>query len=164
MSRHMESRINKASANWIWFQTEESTNVFARARHTCLFEQSPNHAEMRITCSGQYCMWINGSFVGRGPAHSAPQKKRYDFFDISHHLREGENVIGVRLIHFGYRTAHSPESSPGFWCQLDYGDDSAIADEDWRFSIDQTERRRIHAEKDPQKSARNDRCGKLMYL
>lgn len=124
------------TADWIWFDAPYHEDVFARARRRFTLDQVPASAVLRITCSGHYLLWVNGTDVARGPERSEPWRKRYDVIDISPHLRPGENVLAVQLIHYGYRTAHSPASPPGFWCQLD-GDGLALgSDEAWRLSID----------------------------
>lgn len=139
MSEHCAER--PPAASWIWFETDETQNVFVRARRKFTIETVPTEAVLRITCSGHYRLWVNGTFAGRGPARPTVRKKRYDVLDISPLLRQGANVLAVHLIHYGYATAHCPEAPGGFWCELDIhtDDDGRItveSDAEWRFSPD----------------------------
>lgn len=129
----MEPELN---APWIWFEPGRETNVFARARRTFELDQLPEKAELRITCSGLYRLWVNGRYAGRGPVRSLPHKKRYDILDVTPFLREGGNVLAVRVVHFGYATAQVAEAPGGLWCQMDDTDPPVQSDESWRFAVD----------------------------
>jgi len=104
---------------WVWFETEHTTDVFARARRTFTLDGVPEKAALHITASGHYRLWVNGAFAGRGPSRPTVRVKRYDVLDITQLLREGENVLAVHLIHYGYHTAHCLECPGGLWCELD---------------------------------------------
>jgi hypothetical protein len=128
--------MSKLTARWMWFDTDRTEEVFARARRSFELDEVPPDAAARITCSGHYRLFVNGSFAGRGPARSNPQKKRYDTLDVAPFLRTGRNVLAVQLIHYGYRTAQVPEGPGGFWFELDAGPARIESDEDWRVSLD----------------------------
>ena len=46
-------------------------------------------------------LYLNGAYVGRGPARSDPRFKTYDTYDVAAALRPGRNVIAVRAYHYG---------------------------------------------------------------
>ena len=128
-------------ACWIWFRDDESMDVFARARRKVTLDAAPEKATLHITATGHYRLWVNGAFAGRGPSRPTLGMKRYDVLDIGPLLREGENVLAVHLVHYGYHTAHCLESPPGFWCELDMdmGGENRLrveSDTEWRFSHD----------------------------
>ncbi len=128
-------------ASWVWFRDDESMDVFARARRTVTLESAPEKARLHITATGHYRLWVNGEFAGRGPSRPTLGMKRYDVLDIGPLLREGENVLAVHLVHYGYHTAHCLESPPGFWCELDIhmGGDERLrveSDIEWSFAHD----------------------------
>jgi len=121
----------------IWFETQQRENVFARARRRFVLPSRPERAELRVTCSGRYRLWINGAAAGRGPAHGGVRKRRYDTLDVTELLRAGGNVIAVQTIHFGYHMAYTPAGDAALWLELEC--DGAVAlttDEAWRFSVD----------------------------
>ncbi len=58
----------------------------------------PDDASMDVTVDGRYMLFVNGSFVGRGPCRSSPAFQRYDTHDIASHLKSGSNVMAI-LVH-----------------------------------------------------------------
>jgi hypothetical protein len=128
--------MDALSANWVWLDDAPDENVFARARRTFTLDSIPDAATVRITCSGLYRLWVNGRPAGRGPALSPPERKQLDVLDVAGLLQEGENVLAVRLVHFGYATACVVDSPPGFLCQLDLAGCPIVTDDNWRISLD----------------------------
>ncbi|NLF03134.1 MAG: family 78 glycoside hydrolase catalytic domain, partial [Anaerolineales bacterium] len=57
-----------------------------------------------IFADTRYQLFINGRFVGRGPAPFDPRYARYDRYTPVELLREGENVIGVLGCYYGNPT------------------------------------------------------------
>ncbi|MBI3944468.1 MAG: hypothetical protein HY321_00965 [Armatimonadetes bacterium] len=51
----------------------------------------PACAELRVSASGRYVLWINGAFVASGPARCYPEHQLYDRIDIRGYLRAGAN-------------------------------------------------------------------------
>ncbi|MBO9608296.1 MAG: alpha-L-rhamnosidase N-terminal domain-containing protein [Paenibacillaceae bacterium] len=65
----------------------------------------PQRAFVRITADSRYQLWINGQYVGRGPARSYPQFQSYDELDITRFVRAGTNHVAVLVHQFGISTA-----------------------------------------------------------
>ncbi|TSA33733.1 MAG: hypothetical protein D4R65_07300 [Verrucomicrobiaceae bacterium] len=120
----------------IWLAgLEKADEVFLRARKSFRANRDASPCILRITCSGRYRLWLNGVPILSGPAHSGTAVKRVDEFDLSGHLREGDNLLAVQLIHFRYFTAHAFCPEPAFWCSLQgWGVES---DTTWRMSRDE---------------------------
>ncbi len=55
----------------------------------------PIAAEIAITASVRYFLWINGAFVASGPARCYPQQQIYDRIDITNALVIGANAFAV---------------------------------------------------------------------
>jgi len=55
----------------------------------------PIEAEISITASYRYFLWINGAFVASGPARCYPQRQIYDRIDITHALVRGINAFAL---------------------------------------------------------------------
>lgn len=55
----------------------------------------PLTAELSITASFRYFLWINGAFVASGPARCYPQQQIYDRIDITNALAVGVNAFAV---------------------------------------------------------------------
>jgi alpha-L-rhamnosidase len=119
----------------IWLEdSEKADEVFLRARKSFRANRDGSPCILRVTCSGRYRLWLNGEPVASGPAHSGTAVRRVDEIEVSGHLREGENLIAVQLIHFRYFTAHAYCPEPAFWCLLQGGGVDLESDTTWRIS------------------------------
>ena len=54
-----------------------------------------------ITADDYYKLYINGCYVGQGPAPSYETRYYYNHYDVTPYLKEGENVIGVHIYYQG---------------------------------------------------------------
>ena len=56
-------------ANWIWCQGEAvPENFYLYCRKSVTLDDMPAHATVHVTADSRYKFFINGQFVGRGPA------------------------------------------------------------------------------------------------
>jgi hypothetical protein len=84
-------------AHWIWYPEGDAridAPVAARFFRTRLDVPAGAHvarASLRLAADDRYTAWINGKEVGSGVAWNDAQ-----VFDVTKHLRPGENVIAVR--------------------------------------------------------------------
>ena len=63
--------------------------------------RSGGRALVRITADDHYKLYVNGSFVGEGPAPGYPEHQYYDAVDVTALLHPGENVLAVHLYYQG---------------------------------------------------------------
>ena len=59
-------------------------------------------ADLFMTADSRYRLWVNGTFIGRGPARCYPWAQAYDQHDLSAVWRTGENQICVQVYQPGY--------------------------------------------------------------
>lgn len=84
----------------LWLGPVDSPNqvrLFRRVfevRNATIFQ----HATMQLFADARYLFWVNGHFVGRGPAFFHPHRMPYDTYDLRGLLREGRNALAV-LVH-----------------------------------------------------------------
>jgi hypothetical protein len=96
--------------------------------------QTPHNAQLFITGDSRYKVWVNGVFVGRGPARSWPHAQQVDAYDVTAHLRAGQNAIAVQLYqpgysHFSY--VHRAAAGLLAWLECD-GETRLVTDQRWR--------------------------------
>src|SRR5437867_2474401 len=118
-------------AKWIWDSGEANpTNYFLMLRKNFRIESRPGSATLHVTSANRYKLFVNGKYVGRGPARSDPRWKSYDSYDVAHYLNAGRNTIAVLAYHYGpgllagraYRgNAYAAGERAGFWAQLEMG-------------------------------------------
>ena len=97
-----------ADAQWIWDDGEpHPLNCFLMFRKNLELPTRPDAALLHITASDRYVLYINGEYVGRGPARSDPRFKSYDTHQIGERLKSGKNVLAVLAYHYGQNTSES---------------------------------------------------------
>jgi hypothetical protein len=90
---------------WIGVTTgsekEPVQNIHYAFRHKLSLEDRPSAAPVRVTADARYILWVNGAYVGRGPARCYPWRQAYDEYDLAPFLRKGTNWIAAQVHEFG---------------------------------------------------------------
>jgi len=108
-------------ARWIWTsgETHRSFHYFLMARHDFNISGTPRSAALDITAFDRYMLYVNGEYLGRGPARSDARWKSYDRYDVGSHLRAGKNTIAVLAYHYGRHNGYARDAPPGLFAQLE---------------------------------------------
>lgn len=87
---------------WVWTEGEPSPrNSYTYFRKSFELPNDRKQGQLYITADSRYQVWVNGTFVGRGPVRSDRRWLYYDTWDIGPHLKNGRNVLGVLVHHYG---------------------------------------------------------------
>ena len=100
-----------------------------------------NTAIIRITADDYYKLYVNGAFVGQGPAPSFSFNYRFNEFDISEYLREGENEISVHCYYQGLenRVWVSGDNICGLIADIIIDEAQIICtDSSWQYGVDKS--------------------------
>lgn len=91
-------------AEWIWPDDNrwDLHNNFTLFRHAFTLERVPRRAPLFITADQSYQLYVNGAFVGRGPARGYQSHWPYDEIDLARWLVPGRNVLAIRAYNPGY--------------------------------------------------------------
>jgi hypothetical protein len=90
---------------WIWTPGEPSPgNSYTHFRKGFELASVPREPKVHITADSRYILWVNGTFVGRGPARSDRRWLYYDTWDLAPHLKKGRNVVAALVHHYGEST------------------------------------------------------------
>jgi alpha-L-rhamnosidase len=126
-------------ARWIWTsgETHRSFHYFLMARHDLSISGTPRSAALDITAFDRYMLYVNGEYLGRGPARSDTRWKSYDRYDVGSHLRPGKNTIAVLAYHYGMPNGYTRDAPPGLFVQLEIIDSNGLrqiigTDDQWR--------------------------------
>lgn len=101
-----------------------------------------------ITADDYYKLYINGQFVGQGPAPCYHFSYYYNTYDISEFLNDGENVIYVHVYYQGLinRVWQSGDNRMGLMCKIYCdGNEFLKTDDTWAYAYD----KRFETEKEP---------------
>lgn len=91
-------------ARWLWPYDNrwDLHNAYALFRRDFTLDRVPRRAPLFITADQSYQLWINGAFVGRGPARGFQAHWPCDEIDVARWLVPGRNVIAVRAHNPGF--------------------------------------------------------------
>lgn len=84
------------------------------AYYTCAFHGGKaGSLNLRISANSRYRLWINGRAVGSGPQKGDPGCWFYDEYQVSDHLRQGINVLAVKVVAYpGYAASGGANYGP----------------------------------------------------
>jgi len=119
----------------------EITNIHTLFTKSFNCEKEVKSAKLFITGDDLYKAYINGSFVGEGPAQSFPFSYNYNCFDVTDLIKKGENSIGVHLYYQGLFNIYliSADNLCGLIAQLEitYSDgekETVASDRSWHYT------------------------------
>ena len=112
-------------AEWIWIARKPSPfHFFLMARRGFNLDTRLSVATMKITAADRYLVYINGQYVGRGPARGDSRWMPFDTYYVGPHLRAGKNVIAVLAYHYGCSNNYTRDARAGLFVQLDMSRDN----------------------------------------
>ncbi|MFH1496243.1 MAG: family 78 glycoside hydrolase catalytic domain [Verrucomicrobiota bacterium] len=137
----MNSSLFSSAPCWIWSDaaTRPHHNIVLFRRVFDVAGDAPS-ARLLITADSRYEVFLNGEWLGFGPARSWPSPWPVDPYDLSGFLRTGRNVLSVRVQHFGVGTFQYLHAEAGLLAQLAWSDDRGehllATDSTWRAHAD----------------------------
>jgi alpha-L-rhamnosidase len=123
---------------WIWISGEPyGRTFFLMARRQFDLDAKPSTAKFVITAADRYMLYVNGNYMGRGPARSDAFRKSFDTYEFVQTLHAGKNAIAILTYHYGEANNYSNDERAGLFCQLDItasdGSPKVVGtDENWR--------------------------------
>lgn len=126
-------------AKWIWTDESLPTDVLL-ARRKFQLAQIPKEARLLISASSQYQVFINGQYLRRGPARSAPHHQYFDLLDLRDYLKKGENCLAVRVHHQKNKRSYHLNGRAGLLAQLELSDGNTTkvipTNREWKVTSD----------------------------
>ena len=131
------------SAEWIWPAMETYPyNRYAHFRRDFELPDVPGDAALHITADQMYVLYVNGGYVGRGPARGYQAHWPFDMHDVAPLLRKGKNWISVIAYNAGVSTyQYLHQTKAGFLCALEMDGDRLVSDGEWRGRLDESHKR-----------------------
>lgn len=117
---------------------EALRNRHMLVRKTLALDEKPRQAVLRITADDYYKLYVNGRYVGQGPAQGYAFHYNYNEWDLTSALQAGENVIAVHVYYQGHinRAYNSGDLRQGMIAEL-YTEQGLMAatDSSWKYAI-----------------------------
>jgi alpha-L-rhamnosidase len=86
----------------IWTsRTDVDRQQYVAFRKTFTLNSIPASARLHIFADARYLLWINGTYVSRGPCRFNPARPEYDTLDIARYLHPGNNLIAILVHYYG---------------------------------------------------------------
>lgn len=102
-------------------------------RRSFRLDAGRTEARLHISADSRYLLYVNGARLGYGPPRNYHFHYEYDTYDLTPHLRLGENLIAVAVSHWGEGTFHQSVGRSGLLLQLDLdGRPQLLSDESWK--------------------------------
>ena len=124
-----------ARAEWIWpddFRWDLH-NCYVLFRRELTLDRVPRRAPLFITADQSYHLYVNGAFVGRGPARGFQSHWPYDEIDLARWLVPGRNVLAVRAYHPGFSNfQYLSAGYGGLLVAAQWGRVRVQSDRDWK--------------------------------
>ena len=87
-------------SKWIWYKKENTPDDYGEFFE--IFEaKSGQNVACRLSCDGDYTLFVNGNFVESNQYGDFEHYKIYDEIDISDFIIDGKNSISLLVWHFG---------------------------------------------------------------
>lgn len=121
----------------IWTgEADSDRNVFRIFRKTFKLDRVPADATLNLFADYRYLLWVNGTYVQRGPARFDPKGPIADSIAIAPYLTPGKNVIALQVMSFRNGTSgQGIRHLPGLTLELTAGSKRLLkSDETWRWS------------------------------
>lgn len=90
-------------AKWIWVNAFAGKDEYGEFFMPFTY-QGNDKATFRISCDGDYTLFINGKYVASNQYGDFEYYKVYDELDITPFVKTGENVLSVLVWHYGVDT------------------------------------------------------------
>ena len=115
-----------------WFAphgVETRKNVYFRAHR--VLDVGKLQSPFQIAAETLYRLYLNGEFIGEGPARGTKSLTFFDEYDLSSAARDGDNHLAVEVCCFNIHNFKYAPQRPALWTNLDEKWRVQIA-QDWR--------------------------------
>jgi len=121
-------------AQYVWTDADSYGRFqVAYFRYTLELEEVPEEALFYLFADSRYHLLVNGEVVNFGPVRFYPDHPVYDTYDLRPWLREGKNVIGVRVVSNGTHTFQLRRQPAAFIAWGEIAGQNLATPGNWRF-------------------------------
>ena len=120
--------LTDCRANIIWpADCAREIDVYALFRKTFT---ANGDCTIRLFADTYYNLYLDGSFLHRGPVRRHEAHAEYDTLTVS--LSPGQHTIAVLVHHLGMECAAHRKGAKAFWCEIETGNKKLITDSSWK--------------------------------
>ena len=104
------------NAKWIWVENVSNPDTYGEFYDEFNWEQGV--VNCRISCDGDYTLFVNGQYVASNQYGDYEWYKVYDSINLTPYLKKGKNSLAVVVWHFGFDSQRYLKASPGLIFEL----------------------------------------------
>ena len=112
-------------AKWVWIAPKGSVNEYGEFFASFTADGKTNTV-CRLSCDGDYTLFVNGKFVASNQYGDFEHYKIYDEIDITSYLQTGKNTLGVLVWHFGADTQRYLRAQAGLIFEVAQGENLLV--------------------------------------
>jgi len=140
----MDAKRPLREAMWVWPGDlyNELRNAYAQFRRDFRLARVPAKAPFFVSADQAYMLYVNGRYVGRGPARGYQLWWPYDEHDLAPHLARGRNWISIQAYNAGvgnYGYVHA--GAAGMICAGRWGGVDLASGTEWLMRVSPAHRR-----------------------
>lgn len=113
--------IPSSQANWIWHDRTPDFNATVWFRHDFSCSGGTSEPLLWVTAESRYRVFLNGQWIADGPARGWPDAYLIDRHPLPSGLLRANNVIEVRVTHWGFDNFQHISARPGLLLVLEQG-------------------------------------------
>ncbi|MBQ8296064.1 MAG: family 78 glycoside hydrolase catalytic domain [Clostridia bacterium] len=98
-------------AKWIWVDERNAPNTYGEFYDA--FQWNGEKTVCRISCDGDYTLYVNGQYVESNQYGDYEWYKSVDTVDVTPYLKKGENSVAVLVWYFGEDTQRYLKANAG---------------------------------------------------
>ena len=105
------------NAKWIWINNEDRVNEYGEFLGKI---RTQGGAKIKISCDGDYALFINGDLVSSNQYGDFEHYKSVDTVDISAFLTKEENTLALLVWHLGVNSSRYKRYAPGVIFEVEH--------------------------------------------
>lgn len=99
------------NSDWIWYTKDERPDTHGDFKDS--FEYTGGKVLCRISCDGDYVLFVNGRLAGSNQYGDFEHYKIYDSIDITDYLHKGSNTVDITVWHLGINSSRCKAATAG---------------------------------------------------
>ena len=104
------------NAKWIWYKNQGDVNSYGEFYSSFV---SCGNETIKLSCDGDYALFINGKFVSSNQYGDFEHYKSVDILDISKYTVSGKNHLAIIVWHFGQSSQRYKKYNAGLIFEIE---------------------------------------------
>ena len=121
------ANIVQINAKPVWLAGREKEMNLSVGFRAVFKAESSNSVRFKIAASTIYRIFLNGEFIGSGPARAAHGYFRIDEYELSSKVRSGENIIAIEVAGYNVNTYYTLDQPSFLLAETEIDGKTALA-------------------------------------